>query len=108
MNDEIFARYAQLKRQITLLEDQMKELQPQVTEELKKLPDAKLKTPFGMFNIMRRAKWSYSEAVQQIEDQLKSQQKAEQESGTAKAEYTEYVPVQGCGRRRGSLKIGPD
>jgi len=87
----MFLRYAQLKRQMAELEDELRELQPQIAEAVKKQPDAKLKTDYGLFSIQRRAKWTYSEVVQQIEEQLKVKQQAEQKDGTAQAEYAEFV-----------------
>ncbi len=96
MNQELFARYAQIKKQIVELEDQLEEIKPEVTAELKALPDSTVKLPFGVFNLQRRAKWTYSQVVGQIEQQLKTQQKEEQKDGTATAEYTEYISFKGA------------
>ena len=91
MNDALFCRYAELKKQMTALEREIESLQPQVYEELKQLPDPKLKTQYGSFSITRRATWTYSEEIQRIDEDLKAKRKGEQENGTAKAEYTESV-----------------
>ncbi len=91
MNEQLFARYAQLKRQAAELEDEMEKLKPQLAEELKTLPDSRLKTGFGTFSMQRKAKWKYSELTQQIEDDLKTRQKQEQQDGIATAEYSEYL-----------------
>ena len=91
MNEELFARYAQLKRQMAELEDEMEELKPQLADELKALPESKVKTAFGMFSIQRRAKWTYSEVTQQLEGELKTRQKQEQQDGIATAEFSEYM-----------------
>lgn len=91
MNEELFRRYAELKRQIAVLDEELRGLQPMITEELKQLRDARLKTSVGIFTILRKANWTYSEVVQRLEEQLKSRQKVEKDDGTATAEYTEYV-----------------
>ena len=91
MKEELFARYAQLKRQMAELDDEIEELKPKLAEELKTLPDSKLKTDFGAFSIQRKARWTYSEVAQQLESELKTRQKQEQQDGIATAEYSEFV-----------------
>jgi VCBS repeat-containing protein len=96
MNQEIFARYADIKKQIAELEDQLEELKPEVTAELKELPNNSAKLPFGVFNLQKRAKWTYSETIQQLDQQLKAGKKEEEQNGIATAEYTEYVMFKGA------------
>ncbi len=96
MNQEVFSRYAQIKKQIAELEDQLDELKPEITVELKILPDSVAKLPFGVFNLQRRAKWTYSDVVGQLDQQLKARQKEEQEDGIASAEYTEFIQFKGA------------
>lgn len=91
MDEELFRKYAELKRQIAGLDEELRGLQPKITEELKHLRDTRLKTSFGEFDIKRKANWTYSVVVQRLEEQLKSQQQVEKDNGTATAKYTEFV-----------------
>jgi hypothetical protein len=91
MTEQLFRRYADLKRQIALLDDELKTLQPKIMGELKPLRDARLRTSFGIFSVLRHANWNYSEVVEQLEEQLKARQMEEKANGAAKVEYKEYV-----------------
>lgn len=114
MNQEIFARYADIKKQIAELEDQLEELKPEVTAELKDLPNTTAKLPFGIFNLQKRAKWTYSEIAQQLERELKSRKKEEEKDGNCQGRIQRRCRVQGrCGRDGrlirfyGRLSAGP-
>lgn len=91
MDEQLFRRYSELKRQIAALDDELRTLQPRILVQLKPLQNARLNTAFGQFTVLRKANWTYSEAVSRLEEQVKARQKQEKADGTAKADYTEYV-----------------
>ena len=91
LTEALYRRYAELKRDIARLEEELKGLQPRIIEELKPRRDARLMTSFGEFTVHRKANWTYSEAVLGLAEQLKSRQDAEKQNGAATVRYTEYV-----------------
>lgn len=88
---DIFEKYAEKKKQVAVLEAEIKELQPQIAEELinRSLPNLEFK--FGKFTLATRKNWTYSIEIQAAEALLKNQKKIEELDGTAKAEETQYL-----------------
>jgi hypothetical protein len=58
----IYEEYAKAKEQVKLLTQRLKEIEPQIVEEIKNL-SAPMKTDYGMFSKVQRVSWSYPTAT---------------------------------------------
>ena len=88
--------YEQLKATkgyINVLEERYEELTKIAMDDMKEKGIHKFESDFGKFSIAERAKWKYSENVEQYAETLKSLKKAEEESGVATKEITNYLLV---------------
>lgn len=94
-NLEIFGEYYETKTQIEELQEKLKELQPQVTEELKKLDDNKLEVEEGTFYITTRKNKVYpietQERIKTISLSMKDQIKKIQEEVEPTVEELEVL-----------------
>lgn len=91
MTKENFALYAQLKKQEKAVEEELKRLQPLLIAEMEEAKADKVDSEQGTFTLSAKKKWSYSEAVDRIEANLKEVKKTEQATGTAKYEESKYL-----------------
>lgn len=76
-------QYAGLKKQIKELEGQIKALEPYVSEYITTDCNGKYESEIGRFVIQTRRKFKYSDAVTELEADVKKQKKVEEVSGTA-------------------------
>jgi len=79
---DAFAEYARIKKEIRQSEVRLKELAPLITPYVPEDKEIQLET--GYFYIQKRPKWTYSEATQRAEKDLKDWKKREEADGTAK------------------------
>lgn len=66
----IYEEYAKTKQQVALLQGKLKELEPQILEEIRGL-SAPMKTGFGTFTTVTRVSWRFSQEFSEAEDTLK-------------------------------------
>ncbi len=85
--------YADLKAQISVLENQLEILKPEVETIVVELApeDKVVETEFGTFTMVPKRKYTYSEAVQLAEKALKDTKKNEEATGVATYEVNPYV-----------------
>lgn len=92
LDEEMFKAYAQTQYKIGQLKIELEDLGKQITEGLKALGVKNIKIPkLGTFTLSQRKNWSYSPAVKDLENKVKTAKKDEQESGVASYEITEHV-----------------
>lgn len=83
MNKEVLKEYAELKVQEKQIKLRIDELNPLIKADLVAQGLDKLPTNLGNFNIKRAKKWTYSEAVKKMEENLKLLKTEEEADGTA-------------------------
>jgi len=91
MDIQIFKDYAEVKRQISALEEQAKLLQGAVMQELEKSGKTKEETEFGRFSIASRKNYKYSPKVEELEEKVELAKIKEREKGIAKVTETHYL-----------------
>lgn len=92
MQKKLLMEYALLESQYRALEQKRDALRENIVKMFHKEGVDKLEDPtLGMFTIGRRTSWTYTKAVQKIEEKLKIAKKTEQQKGLAKASDTEYL-----------------
>ena len=86
------ARYLQLKAEIKSLEEELKELQPQVLEALWESPDNKSTLLDHELSIGTRKSYKYSEQVKELQHAVRELKKIEELDGTATiSKHTSYI-----------------
>lgn len=85
MKKELFAEYADLKKQIADLEEIAESKRMQISAEMEKEGADKVESDFGTFFFTTRKTWQYSPVVDAAVEGLKVLKKKEEESGAAKA-----------------------
>lgn len=86
--ENIFLEYAEVKKNIAILEAFKESLQTKILEEMK---DAKQITEFGEFLKVPKTTWKYSNKVSDLAEKVKLQQIKEQSNGTAKSTVTFHL-----------------
>lgn len=93
MQDPIL-RYAEIKQQISLLNNELDFLQDEVTKRIRELAGDELKpvdTPAGTFVIARAKTWKYSDDYEAKAKALDELKKEEQATGLATFEVKEQL-----------------
>jgi len=84
-----YRQYAELKAELEALEDEVKVLGIQLKGDMEKEGMQKCFLPgFGTFSVMMTPRYTYSEMVNEIENDLKEQKERERNDGTATAQAT--------------------
>lgn len=91
MEKETFKEYARIKNQIKELTAEAKELEPELRESMLEAGADKVKTEFGSFTLTTRKSYKYSDAVAELDTQLKSKKKEEEENGTAEVSESQTL-----------------
>src|SRR3990172_4074354 len=84
--DKVIARrYMELKSIVLNAEDEIKELQPKVTQAIFNTMGRKGKVQgaLGALSVSMRKKWTYSPVVKEMETAVKAEKEAEEASGLA-------------------------
>lgn len=89
--ETFFEEYAEIKKQIKLLEDKESFLKKAILSELEKNKVDKVDTSYGKFTIAKRKNWIYSDKVAELKEKVKLTEIEEQENGVAKVETTSYL-----------------
>jgi hypothetical protein len=100
MNKQILLDYAEIKKQITKLEEEAEMIKPLVLQEIQEIrgnsedPVQLQELPGYQYSVNKgRKKWTYSVFVKEQEDELKEAKKHEEADGTAVFEEGEPVLV---------------
>lgn len=91
MNKETMELYAQLESQKREIEERQAKIKEEALSFLKESGADKIESDFGAFKIVARKTWSYSDTVKELEIELKTEKKNEEEKGIAKAEVKESL-----------------
>ncbi len=91
MKQELFKQYAIIKSQIKLLEEQAKELQPALMAEFEEANTDTIESDDGLFTVNAKKNWIYTEAVQDLELQVKEKQAEEKATGLATYDEVKYL-----------------
>lgn len=87
---ELYQKYAELDKQISLLEEQKKAIREEISESL---PEDGVKNEFITAFWTIKKKWSYSPVVESLTENLKSTKEKEEEDGTAKFEEIKQLTI---------------
>ena len=78
-------RYENIKLQIKELEADLELVKPTVLEAVSALPEkTEVNMEHGVFSLVSRSTWKYSDAIKSSEESLKEAKKSEERDGTAK------------------------
>lgn len=91
MDKTLFKKYADIKNQIAQLQEEADEIAQQVTLEMNNNQLDKVESDFGTFYFTTRKSWKYSEAVDDLAENLKQTKKDEEETGRATFEETKSL-----------------
>lgn len=93
----ILEKYAEIKKQIKILESQAKEIESEVIKTIDDVEgkDKKIETTYGKFQLMSYVRWEYSPELKDKEDLVKEQIKLmkhkEESGGIAKKIADGYI-----------------
>ena len=82
LTKENFEKYASLKAQKVVLEDELSSLSKEIIGEMGELDKVEA-TGVGTFTVTSKKKWTYSGDLQDSEKRLKTSKKEEEADGTA-------------------------
>lgn len=90
---EKLKEYASLKAQIALLEDKIDLLKPEVEVIVTDINpvDGIVETDFGVFTMVSKRKYAYTDKVISAEEKLKELKKQEEATGEAHYEVSRYL-----------------
>lgn len=92
-NQELFARYEQLKMTVKSAEEEIETLKSQIVELI---PEGKeVEGSYGIFNVQSRATWKFSNNHSKLKTSLKELEEEEKAKGIATAKYSPvlyYIP----------------
>src|SRR3990167_8109325 len=87
----LYKKYASLNEKLLALEEEKQSLRAEILAELKKSGIDKDETDYGTFSVTKTARWAYTQAVKLLEEKLKIKKIKEEQSGKAKATFTEGI-----------------
>lgn len=88
MNKELYQKYADLKNQLSKLEEEAEIVKVSIMEDMKEAEVEKVEAEYGSFTITSRKNWAYTDKVKGLETTLKATKKEEEEKGLATASIT--------------------
>ena len=89
---ELLEKYAELKNQIKVAEEQVKELAPQVMDAMNGTNNDKVDAEgIGTFSIANRKTWTYGPEVKALKNGLEGEMRAQQADGTATFTENPYL-----------------
>jgi hypothetical protein len=86
-------RYLALKAEMERLQDDMEELKPLLAAALMEEPDGTFEYAGFRFELGSRRTYVYSEAVQELEEELRARKKEEERGGIAELKRYTAFPV---------------
>lgn len=96
MDKDLLTQYAEIKKEIKMLESKLEEIQPEVMQSFidNELEELELKG-YGTFIVAKKRKYIYSPTVQHLEVDLKEQKKLEEQNGDADYVENPYLVFKG-------------
>lgn len=91
MDKALFQEYADIKNQIAQLQKEADEIAQEVTLEMNNNELDKVESDFGTFYFTTRKIWKYSEAIDDLAENLKATKKDEEETGRATFEESKSL-----------------
>lgn len=84
MDKELFEKLAALRIKEREIKDQIEEIYPTITASVEELPDGTvIESDLGKFTVSHRRTWEYTPEFERAKEELKKQQKEEEQKGTA-------------------------
>lgn len=83
MNKSLFEQYAKLKLTEQSVKEQLDELKPAILSELATVDDQAVELEAGVFSVVKRKRWSYTDKVKTTEQVLKELKAEEEAKGIA-------------------------
>ena len=87
----LYKKYASLNEKLLALEEEKQSLRAEILAELKRSGIDKDETAYGTFSVIKTARWTYTKVVKMLEEKLKIKKIKEEQSGKAKATFTEGI-----------------
>lgn len=91
MDKKLFKQYAELKAARDELDEKMSKINGKILEALVDARMDRYNAEFGVFSVVPRKTWKYSDKVNQTEVKLKQLKEKEQESGVAQFEESQSL-----------------
>ena len=91
MDKQKFERYATLKSEMKILEEEIKKLAPEILEMVDTTKEKRVESDFGIFSVTTRRNWKFTHAVTAIEEEVDRMKEEEIATGKAKATETKSV-----------------
>lgn len=91
MKEQQLKKYAEIKEQIKLLEEQAKVLNDAIVDEMLGSDMTKATFEFGTFTICSKKSYTYSPKIKTMEENLKIAKNKEVEQGKAKVKESKYL-----------------
>ena len=91
MNKENYKLYAELEQQKKDIEEKQKKIKEEIVSEMIEQQADTIKADFGTFSLTKRKTWKYSDTVEKLNEQVKTQKKLEEENGTATFEENQSL-----------------
>lgn len=96
MNKDILTQYADIKKDIKMLEAKLDEIQPEVLSMLVENEAEEVQlNGYGTFTLCKKRKWIYTEETQNMETLVKTAKKLEEQKGDATYTESPYVVFKG-------------
>lgn len=90
---DLFIQAHLMKNMSRILDERMEEINKIVLEDMVSKKLEKQTFDYGTFTVAKRAKYTYTEKVDNLSEQLKKQKKVEEATGEAKKEETIYLLI---------------
>lgn len=78
MSNKAFKRYAEIKAQMKVLEEEGKKISESLVADLVEAGTKQIKNTFGTFSLIERKVWTYSNHVKKLKERLQYQESLEQ------------------------------
>lgn len=91
LDPQLLKKYAQLTSTIKEAEKELTEIKDHIVGAMMTEDLRQIKIDEGMFTLAERAQWQYTPVVKELEQKVKDQKKAEEETGSAKASTLRYL-----------------
>jgi predicted transcriptional regulator len=91
MQSKLYSEYAVIDAQIKKLEAQKEDMRISILKDLMDNGIENHETVSGIFSIVHKTKWKYTDSVKKLEDKVKIAKIHEEKKGTAIPEETSFL-----------------
>lgn len=91
-------KYAELKIKIKEMEQEVKEMMPEILSDMLMADIDKVETDAGNFIVEQRKVWKFSEELDNMKQILKDQEKEEMANGIAEFEFKKILMFKGIAK----------